>query len=153
MAQSDNTWTTILTWTHWKVEENQHGGLFLTPFYPSPLSRERRSQFATVYSTGAVAYDFPGDVPAYVKRAIESYADKKRTTQARAATERVLDMLRGTGNAGVRGRYTVTLTRGDVYHAIKIRHPYGDVKGIGFSGVDFGEYRVDTSQVKSITEE
>lgn len=73
------TWTEILTFNFWKVEENQYGELFLTPSYPAS-SPEPRSQFATVYSNGTVAYGFPEDVPQYVKHAINLYVSLKQAT-------------------------------------------------------------------------
>ena len=65
----------------------------------------------------------------------------------------ITELLSNTGNAGVKGMYTLILTNGKTFAASSVRHPYGDMRTVGFSGPGYGEIRVETKYVASIVNE
>lgn len=65
----------------------------------------------------------------------------------------IQELLKDTGNRGVRGQYTLTLANGRQFEATHIRHPYGDERTVGFSGADYGEIRVSVAQVAACSDQ
>ena len=78
----NQSWT-ITTVRAWQIEQ-QNGGkrLFLRPNYPPSAIHEPRSQFVVLYDDGTVGFDFPEDVPEYIKQVCRTRAQQ----HARART-------------------------------------------------------------------
>lgn len=66
---------------------------------------------------------------------------------------KIKELLEHTGNRGIKRNLIITLDNGKEFNIISARHPHGDSTIVGFSGIDYGEIRVQTRQIVEIKDQ